>query len=79
MTDERMRIPPKNAAACELCGNLLNVTKPGVHQWTSGWVKNRQGGGGHGISCAEREARWAHDECVRKRADRFENQGSLFA
>ena len=51
---------------CELCGEPVRPTEPGVHQWTAGWVKHRTGGGGHGISLPERHHRWAHGYCVDK-------------
>ena len=77
MSDERLRIPPKYAAPCALCGKQLNVRAHGVHQWTSGWVMQRAGGGGHGISCAVRERRWAHSECVERAAAGKADQASL--
>ena len=57
-------IPERFRAACELCGKDLDIRADGVHQRTSGWVKNRTGGGGHGVSCPKRENRWAHGACV---------------
>jgi hypothetical protein len=75
--DERLRIPPKFAAACELCLEPLDVRAKGVHQWTSGWVMNRSGGGGHGVSCPVRELRWAHGACVRDAAAGHLFQGTL--
>jgi len=64
--DERFRIPEVYRAGCELCGEDLDVRRFGVYQWTAGWVKQRAGGGGHGISLAQRERRWAHDDCVER-------------
>lgn len=37
----------------------------------------REGGGGHGISCAERAPRWAHRWCVDRMAKGFIKQGTL--
>lgn len=77
MSDERLRIPPAYAATCDLCRESLDTRSHGVHQWTAGWVMQRAGGGGHGISCAEREQRWAHGNCVRLKATGLLDQGSL--
>lgn len=71
-------IPSAKSAPCEICAQPLDITAPGVHQWTSGWVKLREGGGGHGISCAVRSNRWAHSYCVDRAAKGFSNQGALF-
>ena len=60
----RMTIPTRYLGTCELCGNELNTQAEGVHQWTSGWVLRRAGGGGHGISLPVRENRWAHRYCI---------------
>lgn len=57
-------IPERFRSTCELCGHELDVRSDGVHQFTSGWVKNRSGGGGHGVSLPKRENRWAHGYCV---------------
>jgi len=57
-------IPERFIAKCELCGRDLDTRASGVHQRTSGWVKNRIGGGGHGISLPQRENKWAHGHCV---------------
>jgi len=58
-------IPAFRKAPCELCGADLDIEKtPGVHQWTSGWVMRREGGGGHGVSLPVRERRFAHHACV---------------
>lgn len=64
-------------ALCDICQRELDIGDLGVHQWTSGWVKLREGGGGHGISCPERTPRWAHSWCVERLAKGFINQGSL--
>lgn len=57
-------IPTRFRANCEICKKPLDVRAEGVHQRTSGWVKNREDGGGHGVSLPEREPRWAHGDCV---------------
>ena len=49
----------KYARRCELGGEDIDIRMPGIHQWTAGWVLQREGGGGHGISLAKREDRWA--------------------
>lgn len=69
-------IPARYRAACEFCGGELNTQSDGVHQWTSGWVMQCEGGGGHGISLAVRANRWAHRHCVE--AASHGKQGSLF-
>lgn len=71
-------IPAAFRGVCELCGHDLDTRKPGIHQWTAGWVMQRTGGGGHGISCAVRESRWAHGGCVDSAARGFTNQTSMF-
>jgi len=59
-----MGIPAFRKAQCEFCNGDLDIDTPGVHQWTSGWVMRREGGGGHGISLPVREGRFAHHACV---------------
>lgn len=49
---------------CEFCGVTLDVRATNVEQYMSGWVLNRSGGGGHGLSLPKRENRWAHRTCV---------------
>jgi hypothetical protein len=60
-------IPAKYRATCEFCGHDVDVRDLGVYQRTSGWVMNRAGGGGHGVSLPEREPRWAHGLCVERK------------
>lgn len=60
-------IPERFRAKCEFCYEVLDVRNEGVHQFTSGWVMNRSGGGGHGISLPERANRWAHKLCVERK------------
>ena len=71
-------IPERFLRKCELCGHDLDTSKEGVHQWTSGWVRQRSGGGGHGISLAKREDRWAHHYCVERIASGYAGQNELF-
>jgi hypothetical protein len=59
-----MSIPACFRAECEFCGKDVDIRVEGVHQWTSGWVKVRDAGGGHGVSLPKREDRWAHKSCV---------------
>ena len=59
-----MQIPARFIAHCEFCKQELDTREIGVHQYTSGWVRQREGGGGHGISLPERANRWAHGYCV---------------
>jgi len=64
---EMMRgIPTRFAAPCTYCGHELDTRAEGTHQWTSGWVMQRQGGGGHGVSLPRRHNYWAHRQCVER-------------
>lgn len=53
---------------CEFCKLPVRTTEPGVHQHVSGWVKIRDAGGAHGVSCMKREGKWAHGYCVDREA-----------
>lgn len=77
-TPRTMTIPTRFRAACEFCGNELNTQAEGVHQWTAGWVMQRAGGGGHGISLPERSNRWAHRHCVENAIRGTAQQQSMF-
>jgi len=63
-----MDIPTRFRAECEFCKGRygpIDIRTEGVHQFTSGWVMVRDGGGGHGISLAKRDpTRWAHRICI---------------
>ena len=63
---------------CEFCKQDLDIRSMGVHQFTKGWVKNRSGGGGHGVSLPEREPRWAHGHCIDRLTDGRFTQEQLF-
>jgi len=63
-----MTIPSRFVRQCEFCGCELDIRLEGVHQFASGWVKNRDGGGGHGISLRKSEDRWAHRQCVEEKS-----------
>lgn len=73
-----MAIPAYRKAQCEFCDGELDIDADGVHQYTKGWVKNRTGGGGHGISLAEEERRWAHGHCIAARVRGTVGQKSMF-
>lgn len=73
-----MNIPERLRATCEFCKRELNTQADGVHQYTRGWVKNRSGGGGHGVSLPERENRWAHGHCVDRLTSGTFTQAQLF-
>lgn len=73
-----MNIPERFRAPCEFCGRELDVRAEGTHQRTTGWVKVRAGGGGHGVSLAERENRWAHGWCVDSKTRGTFAQQSMF-
>lgn len=59
-------IPERYRAQCEMCRRDVDTRKEGTHQFTSGWVMVRSGGGGHSISLPKRENRWACAWCVRE-------------
>ena len=73
-----MTIPERHRAVCDFCGHELDVRDEGVHQRTSGWVMNRSGGGGHGVSLPERENRWAHRLCVEQKTRGIFDQPTMF-
>lgn len=81
MTDETYLtrpIPGAFRATCDFCGRDLDTRKEGAHQWTSGWVKVRDAGGGHGISLPERANKWAHGDCVERAVRWPPGQATLF-
>lgn len=71
-------IPRRYRWKCEFCQEELDTRLPGIYQWTSGWVMNRDGGGGHGVSLPEREPRFAHRHCVEARTKGTLNQTKMF-
>jgi hypothetical protein len=71
-------IPSRFKALCEFCKRELDTRMDGTHQWTSGWVMQRRGGGGHAISMPKRENRWAHRQCVEKASKGSLGQTSMF-
>ncbi len=71
-------VPDRFKAKCEFCDYELDTRAAGVHQYTSGWVMNRSGGGGHGVSLASRENRWAHRQCVERATRGTFGQPSIF-
>jgi hypothetical protein len=71
-------IPERYRAKCEYCGQEVDVRAEGSHQHVSGWVKNRSGGGGHGVSVPVRANRWAHSWCVDSASRGTLTQGSMF-
>jgi hypothetical protein len=73
-----MEIPARFQATCELCADALDIRAMGVHQWTCGWVMQREGGGGHGVSLPVRENRWAHGRCVERASKGTLAQVALF-
>jgi hypothetical protein len=70
-------IPSAFRANCEFCQREIDTRAEGTHQHTSGWVKNRSGGGGHGISLPKRENRWACGYCIDRAARGFLQQETL--
>ena len=75
--DYLSHIPTRYRGVCDFCQHDLDTREPGVHQWTSGWVMNRTGGGGHGISLPIRENKWAHRWCVERAVKGQQRQDSL--
>lgn len=76
-----MTIPTRFRAICEICkreDQPIDTRMDGVHQWTAGWVMNRTGGGGHGVSLPQRENRWAHGSCVDRVSRGAFGQRSMF-
>jgi len=71
-------IPTRFKGTCHFCARELDTREPGVHQYVHGWVKNRQGGGGHGVSLPEREQRWAHAWCIDRLSSGTFGQEALF-
>jgi hypothetical protein len=64
--------------AFEYCGHdELDIREPGVFQYKEGWEMKREGGGGHGLSCAKAHDKYAHRHCVERAASKYGNQGSL--
>lgn len=57
-------IPTARRAVCEFCSKPLDIGAEGTHQFTTGWVMLRSGGGGHGVSLPKRLPRWAHPWCI---------------
>jgi hypothetical protein len=70
-------IPSAFRANCEFCKTEIDTRAEGTHQHTSGWVKVRSGGGGHGISLAQRDSRWACGYCIDRAVRGFLKQESL--
>jgi hypothetical protein len=79
MTDALKGTPTQYQAICEIGNHKINdVRAPGVHQWTCGWVMQREGGGGHGISLPQRANRWACRYCVEQEIKGHTAQQSMF-
>lgn len=69
-----------NRAACETCGDVVDITAPGVAQFSTGWAVNRRQGGTNALVGQERHPRWICRLCVdRARSGVPIGQGSLFA
>jgi hypothetical protein len=72
-------VPSRFVAKCELDPtHELDIRADGVHQWTCGWVMQRSGGGGHGISLAQRSNRYACRYCVERAIQGWISQPSMF-
>jgi len=71
-------VPTRFRGTCEFCNKALNTSERGVHQFVKGWVMNRAGGGGHGVSLPEREQRFACGYCVQRRSEGSFGQTSMF-
>lgn len=73
-----MRTPEQYRAPCAFCDQELDSRDPGVYQFTSGWVMNRSGGGGHSVALPERSNRWACRHCVEAAAKGLLHQRKMF-
>ena len=71
-------VPERFRSKCEFCNHELDIREEGVHQFTTGWVKNRNGGGGHGVSLPKRENKWAHGACIDSATRGFLKQPAMF-
>jgi hypothetical protein len=71
-------IPAKYKVTCELGQHDLDVRDHGIYQYTQGWVLQRDGGGGHGVSLPERAHRYACRPCVEKAVRGTLNQTAMF-
>ena len=72
-------IPDRFAAPCHFgCGRPVDTRQEGVFQWTCGWVMQRSGGGGHGVTSPERHNKWAHGDCVTNSTKGGPGQSSMF-
>ena len=78
MDDE---IPARFRTLCDICKDPnypIDIRHFGIAQFTSGWVLQRPGGGGHAISLPKRENRWAHAGCIDKASRGLTGQQSMF-
>jgi hypothetical protein len=72
-------IPECFAAKCAFgCGTTIDTRAEGTHQKTTGWVKVRSAGGGHGISLPERLPEWACKHCIESRSKGTLHQIKMF-
>lgn len=71
-------IPTRFLRKCAFGDHEIDIRQPGVHQWTAGWVMQREGGGGHGISLPQREDRWACRYHVEREIGGYSKQGDMF-
>jgi hypothetical protein len=82
MSEQGMDIPTRFRAVCEFCQGRygpVDTRADGTHQFTCGWVMQREGGGGHGVSLPVRDpTRWAHRQCVEEEVRGNSGQRSLF-
>lgn len=62
---------------CFYCANPVNPTEIGTCQYTAGWVKLREGGGGHGVMIPQRQSLFAHGTCVERQIAGWGRQMSL--
>ena len=76
----RKTVPTRFRVRCALCPHELDtrLANGSICQWTAGWVLQRAGGGGHGVSLPERANRWAHRQCVEREGRGHTPQGALF-
>lgn len=74
-----LRIAPADAAKCSDCGDVIDVTRPGVGEWCTGFTVNRKGGGANALSCRTGSGLYLCPLCVHRRQNGLPlDQPSLF-
>jgi hypothetical protein len=71
-------IPERFKRQCALGDHEIDIRGVGVYQWTAGWVMQREGGGGHGVSLPQRADKWACRYHVEREVKGHTNQITMF-